>query len=335
MLPKKIYNIYTKSLILVYINNILQLLVTINIILNILFLGFLPNRQLYYINMKREKSQAVNIFDFFSYQEYLNAVYAHLKDTRIGFSHRTFARDAGIASPNYLHRVLKGERNLTLNYVPNFCKALKLNAEETKYLEALVQFNNEKSSQQKEEFLRKLLTLRYSRGEYKIQDKKLLFYSRWYYPIIRELVVIIDFKEDYNLLARSCIPRITSVQAENAVKYLVKNGFIKRDDRGRYTYANPVISTGPEVNSTILRKYHKQTISQCVDALDTIKVEDRDVSSLTMSVSKKTYLAMKKEIQDFRKRLLAMAKEDKQGEMVCYAGFQLIPKSKVHTREKE
>lgn len=283
--------------------------------------------------MKKHKADNINIFNFFNYREYLNAVYTHLKTTRIGFSHRTFARDAGISSPNYLFRVLKGERNLNLKYMPNFCKALKLSAEEVKYLEVLVQFNNEKSSQAKEEFLRKLLTLRYSRGEYKIEDKKLLYFSKWYYPVIRELVKIVDFKEDYNLLARSCIPRITAVQAANAVKYLVKNGFIEKDKNGRYTYANPVITTGPEVNSTILRKYHKQTIMQCADALDTIDMAERDISSLTMSVSKKTYKKMKKEMQDFRKRLLAMARDDKKGEVVCHAGFQLIPKSKMFIRK--
>ena len=316
-------------------NNIKNKNVTKIIISILLFSGLLPKNLLYYKGMKKENPKPVNIFDFFNYQDYLNKVYVYLKESRTGFSHRTFARDAGISSPNYLQRVLKGDRNLTLKYVPNFCKALKLNNEEAKYLEALVQFNNEQSSQKKEAFLRQLLTLRYSRGEYRIEDKKLQFYSKWYYPIIRELVVILNFNDDYNLLARSCIPRITSIQAENAVKYLVKNGFIKKDEKGRYIYASPVISTGPEVNSTILRKYHKQSILQCADALESIKVEERDISSLTMSVSKKTYAAMKKEIQDFRKRLLSMAKEDKKGEMVCYAGFQLIPKSKVHKREKE
>jgi uncharacterized protein (TIGR02147 family) len=283
--------------------------------------------------MKKQKTDNFSIFNFFNYREYLDAVYSHMKESRIGFSHRTFARNAGIKSPNYLFRVLKGERNLTQKYVPLFCRALKLSGNEITYFETLVQFNNEKSSQTKEELLRKLLTLRYSQGEHKIDDKKLLYFSKWYYPVIRELVKIVDFKEDYNLLARSCIPRITAVQAKNAVKYLVKNGFIEKGKNGRYTYANPVITTGPEVNSTILRKYHKQTILQCADTLDSIDMAERDISSLTMSVSLDTYKKMKKEIQDFRKRLLSMARDDKKGEIVCHAGFQLIQKTKSFKRK--
>ncbi len=287
------------------------------------------------LGMQKEKVDKISIFNFFNYKEYLDVVYRHLKKSRIGFSHRTFSRDAGITSPNYLFRILKGERNLTLKYLPNFCKALKLSANESKYFEILVQFNNEKSSEIKEELLRKLLTLRCSQGEYKIEDKKLFFFSKWYYPVVRELIVILDFKEDYNLLGRSCIPKITSVQAKNAVKYLLTNGFIEKMKNGKYFYANPVISTGPEVNSTILRKYHKQTILQCADTLNSIDPTDRDIGSLTMSVSNETYHKMKEEMQNFRKRLLAMAKADKKGELVCYAGFQLIHKSKMFKRESQ
>lgn len=283
--------------------------------------------------MKEKALSEVTIFNYFDYREYLQAVYSYNKANKTGFSYRSFAKYADIPSGNYLFRVLKGERNLSSKYIPKFCKALKLTADETNYFTALVQFNNEKSTLKKEEFLQKLLTLRYSRGEYKIEDTKLLFFKRWYYPIIRELVIIHDFKDDYNLLARHCVPRLTSIQAKNAIKYLVNNGFLKKDEKGKYIHTNPVISTGPQVNSTVLRKYHRQTLLQSIEALDSLDVEERDISSLTMSVSEKTYNKMKNEIQDFRKRLLALAREDKKGELVCYAGFQLIPKSKTLERK--
>jgi uncharacterized protein (TIGR02147 family) len=90
-----------------------------------------------------------------------------------------------------------------------------------------------------------------------------------------------------------------------------------------------VISSGDEVRSTVLRNYHRQTLAQSIEALDKPDLENRDVSSLTLSVSRKTYFAIKKEIQEFRKRLLVMAREDAGPEMVCLAGFQLIPRSKI------
>ncbi|MBN2037442.1 MAG: TIGR02147 family protein, partial [Chitinispirillaceae bacterium] len=74
-----------------------------------------------------------------------------------------------------------------------------------------------------------------------------------------------------------------------------------------------------------------QTLGQSMEALDTVDLELRDISSVTLSVSRKTYAAIKKEIQDFRKRLLVMAQEDANPEVVCLAGFQLIPRSPMGT----
>lgn len=285
--------------------------------------------------MTSSTNQKIDIFNFFNYCEYLQAVYNWRKAHEDGFSHRRFSQEAGIKSPNYLLRVLKGERALSEEYCKKFCTALKLQKNEESYFLTLVQFNNEKNITQKEILLRSLLSLRYRRGIHRINDKKLQFFSKWYYPVIRELATIINFKNDYALLARKCIPRITAQQAENAVNYLLKNGFLMIDESGNLLRTDPVISSGDEVYSTILRNYHKQTLSQSIEALNTIEQENRDISSLTMSVSRKMYNLIKKEIQDFRKHLLQIAKEDNNPELVCIAGFQLFPRSKVISKTQK
>ena len=283
--------------------------------------------------MKLSQNKTVDIYTYFDYREYLRAVYSWKKQNERGFSHRHFSREAGISSPNYLFRVLKGERTLNGEYIPKFCKALCLTRRESLYFTTLVQFNNEHKVTEKEGLLRKLLSLRYRRGIHRMDDKKLQFFSKWYYPVIRELAVILDFKGDYNLLARSCIPRITSQQVANAIAYLLITGFLQKDVEGNLIRTNPVISSGDEVKSMVLRDYHRQTLTQSIEALDSIEQESRDISSLTLSVSRKTYFAMKKEIQDFRKRLLFMAKEDTNPDMVCLAGFQLFPRSKMSLKK--
>jgi uncharacterized protein (TIGR02147 family) len=279
--------------------------------------------------MNDTPAKEVVVYNFFDYREYLRAVYNFRKKELPGFSHRSFSREAGISSPNYLLRVLKGTRSLSGAYIAGFCKALGLKRGEARYFAMLVRFNNETAADKKEKVLRSLLALRCRRGILKLDDRKLKFFSKWYYPLIRELAVIMDFKDDFNLLARSCFPRITAQQAASSLSYLLRAGFLKKDVGGRYTRTEPLISSGDEVQSTILRNYHRRTLGQSMEALNTVNLENRDISSLTLSVSRKTYFAIKKEIQVFRKRLLVMAKEDTGPEMVCLAGFQLIPRSKM------
>jgi uncharacterized protein (TIGR02147 family) len=270
-----------------------------------------------------------DIFKYFDYMEYLNDFYSDMKSQVYGFSHRSFLKKAGISSPNYLVRILKGQRKLSPKFITNFSRAINHSEKEAEYFRLLVVFKNEKSPEEKEKYLRGMLTARYSREELRVNDQKLKFFKKWYYPVIRELVTIVDFNGDFNLLASRVVPRITTVQARNAVHFLEKTGFIKRVSHGRYRQTDSVITTGPEVHSTIMADYHKKTILQSARAIDDIQSEERDISSLTLSVSRETYREIKKEIQDFRKRLLSLARNDNNPELVCFAGFQLLPKSKV------
>jgi uncharacterized protein (TIGR02147 family) len=276
-----------------------------------------------------DRASKPNILDYFDYREYLSDVFAELKKQRRGFSYRSFSRELGISSHNFLPRIIKRERNLSGEFIPRLSGYLKHSQRELRYFKTLVAFNNEKKPPAKEQFLKQLLTLRVTHEEHKIEDKRLSFFSKWYYPVIRELVSICDFKEDYAFLARRCIPRITAAQAKSAVEYLVNNGFIRKNNNGRYRIVNQVIATEPEVNSAIIPRYHRITIQQCADAVDTIQKEDRNFSSSTMLVSLELYDEIKKEIYHFRKKLLGMAKECTNPEMVCFAGFQLLPRSEL------
>jgi len=275
-------------------------------------------------NMKK-----LNIYNYFDYRDYLEEYYNLQKSLDKRFSHRTFLKKAGITGSVYLYRILKGERALSAKQIPNFNQALGHNPREGRYFRLLVLFQNEKKDLLKEEYLRELLSLRQSRQEFKLEDEKLKFYSKWYYAVIRELAVCLDFKDDFKTLANHVRPRIGPDQAEGAVKYLVNNGFIKKDAKGKYAHVDPIITTGPEVNSPIVLKYHKDNLLQCAEVLDFFNEKERDISSLTMSVSRKTYKTIKEEIKSFRKRLLTLATRDENPELACLVGFQLLPRSKV------
>lgn len=273
-----------------------------------------------------------DIFNFFDYRDYLSVYYDQKKAEDPEFSHRAFLRDANIAGSVYLMRLLKNERKLSVRFIPHFSQALKHSPREARYFRAMVQFCNEKSASRKEVHLRELLALRNTSPLLKMEDRKLRFFDKWYYPVVRELVTHLDFHGDFNKLANAVVPRISVEQAEGAITYLLENGFIKKSGTKGYRQSEAVISTGPEVNSTIVQKYHKQTLLQCADAIDTVPKEERDISSLTLSVSPKTFRIIKEEIQAFRKRLLQIASEDKSPSQVCLVGMQLLPRSR---REKE
>jgi len=276
-----------------------------------------------------KKQQPINIFDYFDYREYLSDYYKYLKKKRIGYSFRLFSIEADISSHNFLPRIISRQRTLSQRFLPKLAKYFDLSQKEEHYFNTLIEFNNATHPSIKEKYLKQLLTFRVTSEEYRIEDTKLQFFDKWYYPIIRELAVICDFQDDYGVLAKNCVPRITAAQAKNAVSFLLNNGFIQRQENGTYLSSNAIIATDREVDSVIIPKYHKATLQQCADAVEAIKKEDRNISSSTVSISKKMYEEFKEEIYHFRKKLLSMAKECQDPDMVYFVGIQLLPRSEL------
>src|ERR1043166_5840097 len=91
----------------------------------------------------------VRVYDFLDYRAYLRAHYEAAKRTQRSFSFRSFAKLAGLRSPNFLKLVIEGDRNLGADSVPRFCVALGLEGPEAEFFADLVAFNQASSLAEK------------------------------------------------------------------------------------------------------------------------------------------------------------------------------------------
>lgn len=272
--------------------------------------------------------QKPKIYSYFNYRYFCRDWYLYHKKNTKGFTYHSFAESAGLTSLNYFQRIVSGKRNLSEKHVAAFGKAMSLTEHELTYLKCMLQYDTESNSNEKIGYLKKLLSMRKSKGLFHIQDRGLKYLDKWWYPIIRELATLIDFQDDYYTLANSCIPRISESQAQSAIRFLEKNNYLSKDKEGRYFQETPILSTGDEAYSLFVRKYHRDTIEHGCTLLDKIKPEERDVSSLTFSVSEEKFYEIKEEIQAFRKKLMEMIHSDeKPAERVYSAAIQLFPRS--------
>lgn len=273
-------------------------------------------------------TNTVCVFEYFDYHQYLKDFFVARKKVDSRLSHRTFLADAGIPGTVYLMRVQNGQK-LADNYIPNFIKALGLTGIEAAYFKALIHFQNEKRSAIKELYCREMLTLRASRSELRIHDNRLGIFEKWYYPVVWQFACMNGFTNNYTALGNQIIPRIKASQVEETIAFLSDNGFITRNNDDTWSLAAPSCNTVDEVQSTLLRKYHRKTLEHCIDALDTVDQQDREISSTVLSVSHGRYLQIKREMQRFRSRLLDLAASDEQpAEIVCHTGLQLIPRTR-------
>ncbi len=241
------------------------------------------------------------------YRIYLSDYYSHKKKTSGFFSYRQFCMKAGLKSPSIYREVVSGKRNLTPSTITAFIKGVGFSEREGKFFENLVLFNQAKSEESKKKYLAILRGLRYRKPQKLIPVHLYEYYDKWYHPVIRELAVAFDWKDDFAHLGRSVNPPLKTSEARESVDLLLRMGFLKKLENGKYMQTNPDITTGAEVNSLSIRQLNRTYAQLGLEAIDRFPPSERDISSIIMGIPKRKLTELKQVIVDFRKRIIELA----------------------------
>ncbi|PLX81027.1 MAG: hypothetical protein C0616_06075 [Desulfuromonas sp.] len=265
------------------------------------------------------------IADYLDYREFLRDMFAFCKATESHFSHRFLAGRAGFSSPNFLQLVIEGKRNLSPTSVRKVAKGFGLTAKERDYLECLVLMNQAQNHWERDEFYRKLLSLKKGATVRKLRKAEYDYFSNWYVPAIREVAVWEGGRLTPSEMAQRLDPAITSKQAEKALGVLVELNLIEQDEQGRWQKKDAVVTTGAEVQSLCVANFHREMIPLGSQAIERFNAEERDISALTLTVSRDRLPALKKKIVAFRKELLEMARAEEGVDQVVQVNIQAFP----------
>ncbi len=270
------------------------------------------------------------------YRKFIKDLYEDRKKRFSFFSSRYFCRKAGIKSPSLLKEVIDDKRNLTEKTITAFAKGFGLTANDAKFFALLVRFNQSKDPQIKQQLLEQMRGLTRKVKQEVVPADHYAYYTKWYNPVIRELVCILDFKDDYGLLARSVSPAIKKTEARKSVALLLELGFIKKNGEGSYTQSHPAITTGREVTSLGVRALNRDLSTMGTEAIERVPPTHRDISSLTIGISQKSFSQIKQEIQEFKNRLIRIVDDDKDSDQVYNVNVQLFPLSnKIDKRDPD
>jgi uncharacterized protein (TIGR02147 family) len=182
--------------------------------------------------LRKDRLYMISIFDYSDYRKFIHDFQQMRSGLNSAFSYRYLAKKASINSSSFYPQIIKGKRNLTKNTILKTCIALNLKNQEAEYFEALVFFNQAETIKEKNFYFDKLIEKQKLRNVKKVQDDQYDYFSAWYHCIIREAVVMLDWKGDYKVLAQYLHPAITEKQAQESVSLLLELGFIKRRANG-------------------------------------------------------------------------------------------------------
>lgn len=267
------------------------------------------------------------IFEYMDYREFLRNLFNLRKQQHSFYSYRLFSLKAGFKSPNFLKLVVDGKRNLTKESVYKVAKAFGLNKNESDYLENMVFFNQSKTLDEKNLYLSRILRYRSKSDPAKIESAAFDYYAQWYNPVVCELVTAVDFKGDFKKLGFAVQPHISPLEAEKSVALLEKLQFISRNEEGNYVKTAASFSTGPQVRSVAVAHYHKALMRLAADSIERFPAAERDITSVTLPISDKTFSVIRDKLQLLRRELLAIAEAEKSPQRVVQLNLQLFPLS--------
>ncbi len=273
----------------------------------------------------------VNIFDYLDYRKFLKDYYQERKKIDSRFSHRFIANKLHFDS-GYFSKIIKGERHISLRLVPKFITLLKLGKKEGEFFETMVLFCKAKAHDEKNRHFENLMSFKKTEKNILSAEQYKLF-DNWYYPAIREIIAFYPFKGDYKELAKIVQPPIKPSEAKKAIKTLEKLKLIRKKDDGTYKRIVQVWSTGEEVKSVALVNMQQAMMDLAKDAFDRYSRNNRDMSTLTLSISEDEYMMISRELSRLREKLLDAAQKCSNPDRVYQCNFAVFPVSKVFRRE--
>ena len=266
-----------------------------------------------------------NIFEYTNYRDFLRDSYVFLKETTGYFSYRYFSKKAGFSSPNYLKLVIEGDRNISEDSVHRFSMAFKLKTKEADFFERLVAFTQASNNSEKAEYALKILQSKIYQQLHPLTKDRLEYYSRWYQIGVRELALCKNIKNDPAWVAQQFRPSLSEKQARDAIDSLIRLGMLKENKSKNLVACEQNVTTPNEVTSSLVAIYHKEMMDKAKLSIDITDKKEREISSICVPVSEKTFEKMKNRIQDFKKELIALASEDQDPEQVYQLNLQLFP----------
>lgn len=269
---------------------------------------------------------SMDVYSYTNYRKLLEDYYLQEKSKapdKVSF--RFFSKRAGFSSPNFLHLVIKGKRNLGHESIHRFARVMALNKRELLFFESLVLFNQCTDAQEKNRAFEKIISFREYRSAKKLLLEQYDYFSKWYYPVIREMVNLENFCEDTSWIAKKIQPQISRSEAAEALAKLQDLKLLTRDSKGRLQQNDGNLATEQEVASTALAKFHEVMIRHGLESLKK-PAKEREISALTMSLTEDQFFQVKQKIQDFHRDIQQIIAGNGKGSSnkICQLNFQLF-----------
>ena len=271
------------------------------------------------------------IVEYTDYRKYIQDYYDERKRCS-AFSWHAFAQKAGFSSDVYLKYICEGKKNLSVGSAGSVANAMGLVGFEYDYFVLMVSYAHAKNDAAKRTAFEERCALAQAHKMRVLGDEEFNYFKSWKNSVIRELAPHMPGAKPLEI-ARACKQKISAAEVSETLDFLVKAKLLKKDKSGNYQQTDKAIKMAPvEAVPLAARDLQRQMGEFAIQSLD-LPLSERVMSGYTLGLTRRAYERIKKEMEDFWRRVVAIATEENETDCVYRLNMQLFPMSE-HLKNK-
>ncbi|MBC7464559.1 MAG: DUF4423 domain-containing protein [Bdellovibrio sp.] len=213
-----------------------------------------------------------------------------------------------------LSEVLNGKYGLSKKRIAQVVAALQLSSEQAQHFADLVQKEHGRNVQDRGAAQERVIS-RVNFSEHSISLDSFKLVADWYHMALLELIALPDFKNEISFIAKRLV--ISEKNASDALERLERLGLLEKTDQG-LRVTDDFSAVGDETPSQAIRRYHTQLLEKSIFALETVPVQEREMSSTVFKINKEDLPEAKKKLVKFRREFsVLLSKSENKNDVFC------------------
>jgi uncharacterized protein (TIGR02147 family) len=274
-----------------------------------------------------------DIYLYTSYQKFLRDFVDEKRKSSPQWSYGVWAKQLRLRSSSTLIMVVNGQRNPGPELMGKLAKYFCFDKNGEAYFTSLVKLHKVKNDLPLSlEIIKEVEARNPKKGFRLIDFDSFHAISNWYYYAIRELVLTAKFQEDPIWIAEQLHNKVTPSAVKQAIDTLLSLGLLKRNYKGRLTVSTPHYDTPRDIIDYAGRKFHRESLALAQEALDTVPIDLREISSGTFAIRTTNLPKAKALIRKFQMQLCNLM-EEANGDSVYQVQVAFIPLTKIQRKD--
>ncbi|MBC75309.1 MAG: hypothetical protein CME64_04770 [Halobacteriovoraceae bacterium] len=241
-----------------------------------------------------------------------------------------WARQLGLQDTSSITKILNGQRHPGSKLTRKLSDFFEFEHDECQYFEDLVRLQKHGNDPKLCIAILERMEKLHPNAHMRIIDLSTFnLISHWYCLVIREMVRLESFKEDYEWISSKLNFKVTPKEVKKTINLLLELDLLQRDDAGKLDVnQHGRVHAGNDIASEAIKRYHEQTLENAKLAIRKFTPEEREFQASCFNMSRENMPKAKELIREFKSKFVKLLEEDKADD-VYQVQIQFYPLTKI------